>query len=130
MNIPSDLKYTVNDEWLRMEGNTGTVGISDHAQEQLSDIVFVEIVVNVGDIAHKGDTCATVESVKAAADVYMPVSGKVLAINENLPATPELVNSDPYGAAWMVKIEPTDPKELDSLLDAKAYEAHAQEQGH
>ncbi len=79
---------------------------------------------------HKGDTCATVESVKAAADVYMPVSGKVVAVNEDLPSTPEVVNSDPYGAAWMVKIEPTDLKELDSLLDAKAYEAHAQEQGH
>lgn len=130
MNIPSDLKYTLNDEWLRMEGNTGTVGITDHAQEQLSDIVFVEIVVNVGDVVQKGDTCATVELVKAAADVYMPVSGKVVAVNEDLPSTPEVVNSDPYGAAWMVKIEPSDLKEHDSLLDAKAYEAHAQEQGH
>ncbi len=130
MNIPSDLKYTLNDEWLRIEGNTGTVGITDHAQEQLSDIVFVEVVVNVGDTVKKGDTCATVESVKAAADVYMPVSGKVVAINEDLPARPEVVNSDPYGAAWMVKIEPTNPKELESLLDAKAYEAHAQEASH
>ncbi len=130
MNIPSDLKYTINDEWIRMEGKTGTVGITDHAQEQLSDIVFVEIVVNVGDEVHKGDTCATVESVKAAADVYMPVSGKVLAINEDLPSKPEQVNNDPYGAAWMVKIEPSDVKELDSLMDAKAYEAHAQEQEH
>jgi glycine cleavage system H protein len=130
MNIPSDLRYTTNDEWLRMEGKTGTVGITDHAQEQLSDIVFVEIVVNAGDEVHKGDTCATVESVKAAADVYMPASGKVLAVNEDLPSKPELINSDPYGAAWMVKIEPTDLKELDGLLDAKAYEAHAQEQEH
>ncbi len=130
MNIPSDLKYTLNDEWLRVEGSTGTVGITDHAQEQLSDIVFVEVVVNVGDSVQKGDTCATVESVKAAADVYMPVSGKVVAINEDLPAKPEVVNSDPYGAAWMVKIEPTNPKELESLLDAKAYEAHAQEASH
>jgi glycine cleavage system H protein len=130
MNIPSDLKYTVNDEWLRLEGGTGTMGVTDHAQEQLSDIVFVEVVVNVGDEVHKGDTCATVESVKAAADVYMPVSGKILAVNEDLPSTPELINSDPYGAAWLVKIQPTDPKEVDSLLDAKAYEAHAQEQAH
>jgi glycine cleavage system H protein len=130
MNIPTDLKYTVNDEWLRTEGGTGKVGISDHAQEQLSDIVFIEIVVNVGEEVHKGDTCATVESVKAAADVYMPVSGKVIAINEDLPASPELINSDPYGAAWMVKVELSDPKELESLLDAGAYEAHAQEQSH
>jgi len=130
MNIPNDLKYTVNDEWLRLEGGTGTVGVSDHAQEQLSDIVFVEIVVNVGEEVHKGDTCATVESVKAAADVYMPVSGKVVAVNEDLPSTPEQINSDPYGAAWMVKIELTDAKEVDSLMDAKAYEAHAQEQAH
>jgi glycine cleavage system H protein len=130
MNIPSDLKYTVNDEWLRLEGGTGTVGVTDHAQEQLSDIVFVEVVVNVGDEVHKGDTCATVESVKAAADVYMPVSGKVVAVNEDLPSTPELINSDPYGAAWLVKIQPTDPKEAESLLDAKAYEAHAQESAH
>ena len=127
MNIPSTLKYTVNDEWLRLEGNTGTVGVSDHAQEQLSDIVFVEIVVNAGDEVHKGDTCATVESVKAAADVYMPVSGKITSVNETLPSTPELINSDPYGAAWLVKVELSDPKEPDSLLDAKAYEAHTQE---
>jgi glycine cleavage system H protein len=127
MNIPSNLKYTVNDEWLRLEGNTGTVGITDHAQEQLSDIVFVELVVNVGDEVHKGDTCATVESVKAAAEVYMPVSGKITAVNEDLPSSPELVNSDPFGAAWMLKVEPGDTKEIDSLLDAKAYEAHIQE---
>ncbi len=130
MNIPSDLKYTVNDEWLRMEGNTGTVGISDHAQEQLSDIVFVEIVVNVGDEVNKGDTCATVESVKAAADVYMPVSGKIVAVNEDLPSTPEVINSDPYGAAWMVKVEPSDTKEVDGLLDSSAYEAHIHESEH
>ena len=130
MNIPSELKYTVNDEWLRQEGSAGTVGVTDHAQEQLSDIVFVEIVVNVGDEVHKGDTCAAVESVKAAADVYMPVSGKVVAVNEDLPSSPEQINSDPYGAAWLVKVELSDPKEVESLLDAKAYEAHTQEQAH
>ncbi len=127
MNIPSNLKYSTNDEWLRLEGNVGTVGITDHAQEQLSDIVFVEIVVNVGDDVHKGDTCATVESVKAAADVYIPISGKITSVNEDLPSSPELINSDPYGAAWLLKVEPSDLKELDSLLDAKAYEAHTQE---
>jgi len=89
MNIPTELKYTKNDEWIRVEGNIGTVGITDYAQEQLSDIVFVEIVVNVGDTVKQGDTCATLESVKAAADVYLPVSGKVVEVNEALPDTPE-----------------------------------------
>jgi glycine cleavage system H protein len=123
MNVPNDLKYTKNDEWIRVEGSTGAVGITDHAQEQLSDIVFVEIVVAVGDEIKQGDTCATVESVKAAADVYMPVSGKVIAINDDLPNSPEVVNSEPYGAAWMVKVEISDPSELDGLMDPAAYQA-------
>ncbi|MDI6694824.1 MAG: glycine cleavage system protein GcvH [Anaerolineales bacterium] len=127
MNIPSDLKYTPNDEWIRVEGNTGVVGITDFAQDQLSDIVYVEIVVSVGDMVNKGDACATLESVKAAADVYMPVSGKIIAINEALPDTPEVVNSDPYGNAWMVKVEMSNPGELNDLLDAAAYEKHVQE---
>lgn len=122
MNIPTNLKYTQNDEWIKVEGNLGTVGITDHAQEQLSDIVFVEIVVSEGDTAEKDDACATLESVKAAADVYLPVGGKVVAINEALPDAPETVNSDPYGEAWMVKIEIGDPGELDALMDAAAYE--------
>jgi glycine cleavage system H protein len=127
MNVPSELKYTENDEWLKIDGGSGTVGITDHAQEQLSDIVFVEIVVGVGDEVKKGDSCATIESVKAAADVYMPASGKVLEINEDLPNSPETVNSDPYGAAWLVKIELTDPTEAGELLDAAAYEAKIKE---
>lgn len=127
MNIPADLKYTQNDEWIKVEGNTGIVGITDYAQEQLSDIVYVEILVAEGDQVRKGDSCATVESVKAAADVYMPVSGKIIAINEALGDTPETVNKDPYGAAWMVKVELSDPAELDSLLDASAYEAKIKE---
>ncbi len=124
MNIPKDLKYTKNDEWLRVEGNIGTVGITDYAQSQLSDIVFVEIVVSEGDTVKQGDTCATVESVKAAADVYMPVSGKIIVVNQSLPDKPETINSDPYGEAWMVKIELSNPNEVVSLLDASAYEAH------
>jgi glycine cleavage system H protein len=127
MNIPTDLKYTKNDEWVRVEGNIGTVGITDHAQEQLSDIVFVEIVLAEGDTASQGNTAAAVESVKAAADVYLPVSGKVVAVNESLPDAPETVNSDPYGEAWMVKVELTNPGELDGLLDAAAYEAKVKE---
>jgi glycine cleavage system H protein len=124
MNTPTDLKYTQNDEWIRVEGNTGTIGITDHAQEQLSDVVYVEVVVAVGDEVSAGDTCATVESVKAAADVYIPVSGKVIAVNEDLPDSPETINSDPYGAAWMIKIALKDPSELEKLLDAAGYEAY------
>jgi len=123
MNIPASNKYTKNDEWIKVDGNIGTIGISDYAQEQLSDIVFVEITVSVGDTVKQGDSCATLESVKAAADVYAPVSGKVIAVNEALPDAPDTVNSDPYGAAWMVKIELSNPSELDNLLDASAYEA-------
>jgi glycine cleavage system H protein len=122
MNFPTDLKYTTNDEWVRVEGQTGAVGITDYAQNQLSDIVFVEVVVAVGDQVKAGDSCATVESVKAAADVYIPISGIVVAINEALPDSPETVNSDPYGAAWMVKVELSNPSELDELLSASAYQ--------
>ena len=127
MNIPANLKYTSNDEWIKVEGKVGTIGISDFAQNQLSDIVYIEIVADEGDTIKKGDTCATLESVKAAADVFMPVSGKIVAVNENLPDKPELVNSDPYGEAWMVKVEIADPTELAGLLDAAAYEKHTQE---
>jgi glycine cleavage system H protein len=127
MNIPTNLKYTKNDEWIRVEGNVATVGITDHAQDQLSDIVFVEIVLGDGEAAKQGDTCATLESVKAAADVYLPASGKVVAVNDGLPEKPETVNSDPYGEAWMVKIELTHPAELDGLMDAAAYEAYLKE---
>ena len=124
MNTPTNQKYTQNDEWIRMEGNIGIVGITDHAQNQLSDIVYVEIVAAVDETVSAGDTCATVESVKAAADVYIPVSGKIVAINEDLPDAPETINSDPYGAAWLVKIELSNPAELEKLLDAAGYEAY------
>ena len=127
MNIPTTLKYTANDEWIKVEGKVGTVGISDFAQNQLSDIVYVEIVAAEGETIKKGDTCATLESVKAAADVFMPVSGKIIAVNEKLPDKPELVNSDPYGEAWMVKVEIANPAELEGLLDATAYEKHTQD---
>jgi glycine cleavage system H protein len=127
MNIPEDLKYTKNDEWIRVEGNTGTIGITDYAQEQLSDIVFVEVLAADGESLAKGDSCATVESVKAAADVYMPVGGTVTEVNEKLPETPEVVNTDPYGAAWMLKIEISDPAELGDLLDAEAYKKYCEE---
>lgn len=122
MTTPANYKFTANDEWIKVEGNIGTVGITDFAQNQLSDIVFVEIVVGEGDTVKKGESCATLESVKAAADVYMPVSGKIVAINEALPEKPETVNSDPYGDAWMVKVELSNPAELDELMDTAAYD--------
>lgn len=130
MNIPTDLKYSSSDEWVKVDGNVGTVGVTDYAQEQLSDIVFVEITLAPGDQAKKNTTCATLESVKAAADVNCPISGSVTAINEDLPQNPELVNSDPYKQAWMLKLELSNPDELDSLMDAAAYEKYCQERSH
>jgi glycine cleavage system H protein len=125
--IPTDLKYTDNDEWVRVEGDTATTGITDYAQDQLSDIVFVEYLLDEGDQGNKGDTCATVESVKAAADVYLPVSGEIIAVNEDLSDSPELINSDPYGGAWMYKIKLSDPSEINDLLDVAAYQALAED---
>ena len=130
MNIPKDLKYAKTDEWVKVDGNTATVGISDHAQDQLSDIVFVEITVSTDDVVSKGDVGATIESVKAAADVNIPVSGKVLEVNEALADAPETLNEDPYGNGWMLKIELSDPGDLDSLMDASGYEKHCEEAGH
>jgi glycine cleavage system H protein len=130
MDIRADLKYTENDEWIRVEGQQATVGITDYAQDQLSDIVYVEITASVGDTLAKGEACAAVESVKAAADVYVPAGGTVTEINEALAGTPELVNTDPYGAAWMVRLELSDPSEVSGLLDAAAYERHCQERNH
>ena len=128
MNIPENYKFTDSNEWVKVEGNLATIGISDYAQSQLSDIVFAEIIVAVDDEIGKGDSIATIESVKAAADVYTPVSGKVIAINEELAAAPEVLNSDPYGTAWMVKLELSSPDELTRLMDAAAYEKFIQEQ--
>ncbi len=130
MKTPKELKYAKTDEWIKVEGNIGTIGISDYAQDQLSDVVFVDLMPRVGGLAKKGTICATLESVKAAADVNFPVSGKVVEVNEALSDTPEVVNSDPYGSAWMIKIELSDLSELDSLLDADAYEAYCQERDH
>ena len=121
MKTPEDLKYTKNDEWVRVEGDEITMGITDYAQDQLSDIVFVEIVAFEGDSLGQGETCAIIESVKAAADVYMPVTGEVTATNDLLADSPELVNEDPFGEAWLVKIKMSDPSELDGLLDAETY---------
>ncbi len=127
MNFPTDLKYTEKDEWIRIEGNISTIGITDYAQDQLSDIVFLEYAVSEGDTISKGDEFGTIESVKAASDIYTPFSGKVVELNEGLLDTPELVNADPYGDAWMVKIEIGDPSELAGLMEAAAYEAYTKE---
>lgn len=121
MKTPADLKYTNNDEWVRVEGDEAVIGITDYAQDQLSDIVFVEIVAFEGDSLDQGETCAIVESVKAAADVYMPISGEITAINEALADSPELINEDPFGKAWLLKIKMSKPGELDDLLDAEGY---------
>jgi glycine cleavage system H protein len=128
MNIPSNLKYTESNEWIKLEGKTVTIGISDYAQDQLSDIVFAEVIVSEGDQIKKGDSIATIESVKAAADVYTPVSGKVIGVNESLGGTPEVINTDPYGAAWIIKIELSNPAEAEAMMDAAAYDKFVQEQ--
>jgi glycine cleavage system H protein len=121
-NIPAELKYLDSHEWARVESDgTVTIGISDHAQGALGDLVFVE-VPEVGKSLSKGGAAAVVESVKAASDVYSPVSGEVVAANDALGSSPELVNSDPYGAGWLFKIKPSNTAELQQLLDAKAYE--------
>ena len=127
MKFPADLKYSLKDEWLRVEGNVGVIGISDYAQDQLSDIVFFEFIVSEGDTLSKGDELGTIESVKAASDIYAPVGGIVLELNETLLDSPEIVNTDPYGDAWMLKIELSDPSELDGLMNASAYEANTKE---
>jgi glycine cleavage system H protein len=130
MNIPVDLKYTKTDEWVKVEGTIATVGITDFAQLQLSDIVFAEVKFSKGESANKGSALATVESVKAAADVNLPISGKVVDVNESISSSPDSLNSDPYGKAWIAKIEISKTSEIDDLMDAKTYEAYCQGRGH
>lgn len=121
-NIPSHLQYTESHEWVSTEDNGNSrIGISDHAQEALGDLVFVELPV-VGDEISQGDPCAVVESVKAASDIYAPVSGQVVAVNEDLDSNPALINTDPYGDGWLFELELIDTEELEGLKDAEAYE--------
>lgn len=127
MKFPTDLKYTQNDEWLRVEGDSATVGITDYAQDQLSDIVYVDVSAAPGAAVAQGASFASVESVKAAADIYMPVDGEVLQANTGLSQQPELLNRDPYGEGWLAKVKLTNPAQLAGLLDAAAYEKHCQE---
>jgi glycine cleavage system H protein len=125
MNIPANLKYTKSDEWFNPAD--GAIGLSDFAQSQLSDIVFVEILVAVGDRVEPGKGIASVESVKAAAEVYSPVSGKVVAVNTDVSSAPETMNTDPYGKAWLIKVEGADAS---ALMDAAAYEIDSQSRAH
>ena len=122
MNVPAELKYTKQHEWIRVEGEEAVVGITDYAQSQLGDIVFVECET-VGDALEAGETFGTVEAVKTVSDLYLPVAGEVLEFNEELEGEPELVNKDPYGKGWIVKIKISDETELDGLLNADAYKA-------
>ena len=129
MKLDPEARYAETHEWARKDGDVIVCGITDHAQESLSDVVYVELP-EVGDTFGKGDTFGVVESVKAASDVYMPMGGKVTAVNEDLEDTPELVNQDPYGEGWMVRFRPSNPDEFDDLMDDKAYESFvAQEEG-
>ncbi|MDO9177741.1 MAG: glycine cleavage system protein GcvH [Agitococcus sp.] len=121
-NTPTDLKYATSHEWARLDGDIITVGITDHAQEALGDLVFVELP-EVGDSVNAGDEAGVVESVKAASDIYAPVSGEVVEINPALEDTPELINSDPYGEGWMYKIKVSDLAELDDMMSADEYDA-------
>lgn len=122
-NVPADLKYTDSHEWVQDNGDgTATVGITDHAQDALGDLVFVELPEMGKQFAAK-DACAVVESVKAASDIYCPVSGEIVEVNEVLDGAPETINSDPYGEGWIFRVSLTDPEELDGLLDASGYES-------
>ena len=120
MNIPEDLKYTKDHEWIRVEGETAIVGITDFAQGELGDIVYVEVETIDEDVT-KDEVFGTVEAVKTVSDLFMPLSGTVMEFNEKLDDEPELVNSDPYGEGWMVKVQLSDLEEITDLLDAEAY---------
>ena len=122
MNFPNDVKYTKEHEWIRLEGDVAYVGITDYAQEQLGDIVFVDIQT-VGETLAADEVFGTIEVVKTISDLFLPVAGEVLEQNEALEEQPELVNKDPYGEGWLIKIKPTADADFDSLLDAEAYKA-------
>lgn len=127
-NIPGDLLYTKEDEWVRVDGDTAVIGITDYAQDSLSDIVFIELPEE-GDSFGADDIFGTVESVKAAADLYMPVNGSVTEVNEGLLDAPEVINTDPYGEGWMIKIEIGDADQLGDLMDPEAYTQYCDERG-
>jgi len=125
--VPSELKFLSSHEWVLVEDNIATVGISDHAQELLGDLVYVELP-EVGSVIAAGDSVGVVESVKAASDTYAPVSGEVVEINEELEGAPDRINNDPYGDGWMYKVSLEDPEEIEDLLDAEAYTESIEEE--
>ena len=120
MNIPENLKYTKDHEWIKVEGNIGTIGITDFAQGELGDVVYIDIAPDLAEIT-AGESFGTIEAVKTVSDMYAPASGKVLELNKNLNDEPQLVNTDPYGAGWIIKVEIKDASQLNDLLDAAAY---------
>jgi len=127
MKVPDNLKYTREHEWARIRGKTATIGITNYAQDQLGDIVYVELP-DVADEVAKDEQFGTIESVKTVSDLFSPVSGEVLKINEQLEDRPELVNEDPYGDGWMIQVQITDPDELDDLMSTEEYEAFVEEE--
>ena len=127
MNFPDDLKYTREHEWCRIQGNRAVIGITDHAQDQLGDIVYVELP-DVGDGVKKGEAFGVVESTKAVSELFSPVTGKVVEVNDPLSDAPETINEDPYEEGWMIQVEISDAKELEALLDATAYKKFIEEE--
>uniref|UniRef100_A0A832G7V5 Glycine cleavage system H protein n=1 Tax=Ignavibacterium album TaxID=591197 RepID=A0A832G7V5_9BACT len=122
MNIPENLKYTKEHEWVRVEGNIGVIGITDYAQSELGDVVFVDIDESLSEIT-KGASCGTIEAVKTVSDIFAPFSGKVVEVNSKLKDNPELLNSDPYGEGWMIKAEISNLSDLNDLIDASSYKS-------
>lgn len=120
--VPNELKYTEDHEWIKVEGNTGTIGVTEYAQGELGDVVFVDIPEDLDEIT-KGDSFGTIEAVKTVSDLFAPCDGKVIEVNTALADDPQKVNSDPYGEGWLVKIELSDPSQLDALLDAESYKS-------
>lgn len=120
MNFPTNVKYTSEHEWIRLEGEEAYVGITDYAQDQLGDIVFVDVTTE-GETLEAGEVFGTIEVVKTVSDLFLPVGGEILVVNPELEEHPELVNQDPYGKGWLVRIRPTDVSEMDKLMDAEAY---------
>ncbi len=121
MSIPAELKYTKEHEWIRVEGNIGVIGITDYAQGELGDVVFVDITKSVGDSLDLNENFGTIEAVKTVSELYAPCAGKIVEINSELGDSPEFINQDPYKKGWMIKIEMSNPSDLDQLLDAAAY---------
>ncbi len=127
MKVPPNLKYTKDHEWIQLEGKIGTIGITDHAQEELGDIVYVELPA-IGKQVQKSKSLGVVESVKAVSEIFSPANGKVVEMNSSLSEKPETINQDPYGAAWMVKVEITDLSDMEDLMNGEEYKKYVQEE--